>query len=92
MNIEHRDIKGIHKHLGYEHDEKGTKQFSIKESKMVERIKKIWDTRVVEMWYSRIIWHNQNSSANLDFLKALEIVLFLIVFESNIISYEYKNF
>ena len=42
----HRDIKGIHKHLGYEHDEKGTKQLSIKESKMVEKIKKIWDNRV----------------------------------------------
>ena len=49
MNIEHRDIEGIHKHLGYEHDEKGTKQLSIKESKMVERIKKILDNKVREM-------------------------------------------
>lgn len=64
------------KKLGYEYDEKGTKQLSIKESKMVERIKKIWDNRLREMWYSRIIWHRQNSGANLDFLKALEIVLF----------------
>ena len=49
MNIKHRDTKGIHKHLGYEHDEKGTKQSSIKEIKMFERIKKIWDNRIREM-------------------------------------------
>jgi len=32
-----------HTHKGYEHKEKGTHETSLKEQKMIERVKKIWD-------------------------------------------------
>ena len=31
-----------HTHLGYEHDEKGTRNPMIKEKKMIERVKGLW--------------------------------------------------
>ncbi len=42
LDHSHKDIKGIHKHLGYEHNEKGTKLLNTKEEKMVDRILKTW--------------------------------------------------
>lgn len=35
-----------HTHKGYLHDEKGTRNLSSKESKMLERIKKTWDNKL----------------------------------------------
>ena len=32
-----------HTHKGYEHQEHGTHEISLKEQKMIERVKKIWD-------------------------------------------------
>ena len=42
-------LKGVptipHTHEGYVHDEKGTRNLTAKEKKMVDRIKNMWDNR-----------------------------------------------
>lgn len=45
LDTSHKDIKGTHKHIGYEHDENGTYRLNIKEKKLVEKVRNIWYNR-----------------------------------------------
>lgn len=42
LDQSHKDIKGTHKHLGYEHDEKGTYSLNDSEKQIVDKIKNVW--------------------------------------------------
>ncbi|MCM1154244.1 MAG: hypothetical protein NC392_02685 [Roseburia sp.] len=42
---DHKEIKGEHTHLGYYHDENGTRHLTVQEKKLVELVKKKWYNR-----------------------------------------------
>lgn len=42
----HNGLKAPHVHIGYEHDEKGTRKLSPKEQKMVDFAVKVWDNKL----------------------------------------------
>lgn len=41
-----RELRPPHTHLGYEHDENGTRALTLKERKLVDNVKKMWNTYI----------------------------------------------
>lgn len=39
---DHKDIKGEHVHMGYYHEENGTRHLTVQEKKLIEFVRKIW--------------------------------------------------